>query len=90
MNKKEIIIYNLNKLKNIYKENKDKKWNLRALEIAITKIDKYDNIITSGDQLKNEIKGIGEKISKRIDEILETNTLKEFKNESNNILDNLL
>ena len=90
MNKKEIIIYNLNKLKNIYKENKDKKWNLRALEIAINKIDKYNGIIISGDQLKNEIKGIGEKISKRIDEILKTNTLKEFKIESNNNLDNLL
>jgi len=83
MNKKELIIFNLNKLKNIYKEKKDKKWNLKALEIAIDKIDKYEGIIISGNQLKDEIKGIGEKISKRIDEILETNTLKELKNDLN-------
>jgi len=94
MNKKELIIFNLSKLKNIYKKKSDKKWNLKALEIAIDKIDKYEGIIISGDQLKNEIKGIGEKFSKRINEILETNTLKELENEfnlvENNITDILL
>ena len=80
MNKKDLIIYNLNKLKSLYIDDYDKKWNLRAIENAINKINEYKADISSGDQLKNEIKGIGDKISKRIDEILETNTLKELEN----------
>jgi DNA polymerase/3'-5' exonuclease PolX len=82
MNKKEIILYNLNELKKIYMNNEDKKWNLRAVSVAITSISKYNNEIISGNQLKEKIKGIGEKIAKRIDEILLTGTLKELDNNS--------
>jgi DNA polymerase beta len=78
MDKKILIISKLESLKEIYAQNIDKKWNLRALSIAINSIKKYDGIIISGNQLQNELKGIGEKISKRIDEILETGNLQEL------------
>lgn len=78
MDKKNLIISKLESLKEIYAQNIDKKWNLRALSIAINSIKKYDGIIISGNQLQNELKGIGEKISKRIDEILETGNLQEL------------
>ena len=80
MNKKEIILYNLNELKKNYMNNEDKKWNLRAISNAIISISKYNEEIISGNQLKDKIKGIGEKISKKIDEILLTGTLKELDN----------
>jgi hypothetical protein len=84
MNKKEIILYNLNELKKIYMNNEDKKWNLRAVSTAIISISKYNDEIISGNQLKEKIKGIGEKIAKRIDEILLTGTLKELDNNNSN------
>ena len=105
MNKKEIILYNLNELKKNYMNNEDKKWNLRAISNAIISISKYNEEIISGNQLKDKIKGIGEKIAKKIDEILLTGTLKEFynndseksnnknnnqNNDQNKILDELL
>lgn len=96
MNKKELIISKLEQLKNIYKQQSDKKWNMRALSIAIDSIKKYEGNIESGNQLSKEIKGIGEKISKRIDEIINTGDLIELKdsndpnNEKSKILDNLL
>jgi DNA polymerase/3'-5' exonuclease PolX len=83
MNKKEIIINNLNKLKNIYENDQSKKWNLKAIKNAIYEISKYDKEIVSGTQLKNEINGIGEKIALRIDEIILNGFLKE-----NNLLIN--
>jgi DNA polymerase beta len=79
MNKKQIIISKLEDLKKIYLQDESKKWNLKALSNAINEIKKYNGDILSGEQLKNEIKGIGEKISKRINEILLTNDLKELK-----------
>ena len=92
MNRKDLIITNLENLKKIYQQDEDKKWNLRALSVAINAIKKYDNDITSGLKLQSEIKGIGEKISKRIDEIIETGTLKELENIStdNDFIENLL
>jgi len=89
MNKKELILFRLNELKNIYQENEEKKWNTKALINAIDSIKKYEGNIISGEQLKNELKGIGDKISKRIDEILKNGTLEELKNKLSNI-DNLL
>ena len=83
MNKKEIIINNLNKLKNIYEKDPSKKWNLKALKNAIYEISKYDKEIISGIQLKNEINGIGEKISLRIDEIISNGFLKEISDYEN-------
>jgi len=87
MNKKEIIISNLNKLKNIYEKDPSKKWNLKALKNAIYEISKYNKEILSGTQLKNEINGIGEKIAIRIDEIISNGFLKEI-NEYENIIYN--
>jgi len=94
MDKKTLIIAKLEDLKKIYQLDNDKKWNLRALSIAITAIKKYDKEIISGEILQKDLKGIGDKISKRIDEILETSTLKELNNmdtiTKNNYLDNIL
>jgi len=87
MNKKEIIINNLNKLKNIYEKDPSKKWNLKALKNAIYEISKYDKEIVSGTQLKNEINGIGEKIALRIDEIISNGFLKEISEYENNNID---
>jgi len=84
MNKKDLIVFNLEKLKKNYLGN-DKKWNLRSLSIAIDNIKNYNEEIISGDQMKNKIKGIGEKISKRIDEILKNGYLKELDSSDNNI-----
>ena len=78
MSMKEIIISKLKNLKKKYSLIEDKKWNLRALSIAINSIEKYDGEIINGNQMKNDLKGIGEKIAKRIDEILETGNLKEL------------
>ena len=92
MNKKELIINKLEDLKKIYQQNEDKKWSLKALSTAINSIKKYDGEILSGNQLKNELKGVGEKISKRVDEILETGKLSEVDDIDfdNNNLNNLL
>lgn len=88
---KDLIISNLENLKAIYQKDADKKWGLRALSIAINALKKYDGEIKSGTQLKNDVKGIGEKISKRIDEIIETGTLAELNdNQEDNALSNLL
>ena len=88
MNKKDNIIFNLNKLKNIYEKDSSKKWNLKALKNAINEISKYEKEIISGTQLKNEINGIGDKISQRIDEIISTGFLKEINEyENNNTVD---
>ena len=81
MNKKDLILLKLEKLKDNYKNNNDKKWNMRAISLAINSIKLYEGEIVSGEKLKMEIKGIGTNISKRIDEILETGDLKEL-NES--------
>ena len=83
MNKKDLIIFNLEKLKKNYLGN-DKKWNLISLLKAIENIKNYNGEIISGDQMRNKIKGIGEKISKRIDEILKNGYLSELENVNNN------
>ena len=80
MDNKTSIINNLEKLKSLYSSDEDKKWNIRALSMAINALKKYDNHILSGKQLQSEVKGVGEKIAIRIDEILLTGTLKEFDN----------
>jgi DNA polymerase beta len=91
MDNKTLILSKLEDLKKIYQLDNDKKWNLRALSIAINAIKKYDKEIISGEILQKDLKGIGEKISKRIDEILKTGTLQELNNtDSNNYLENIL
>jgi DNA polymerase beta len=84
MDKKKLIISKLEDLKKSYQLNIDKKWNLHALTIAINSIKEYDKEIFSGEILRKDIKGIGIKISKRINEILESGTLKELNNTSQN------
>ena len=71
MELKNKIIDNLNKLKISYYNQNDKKWQIKALTTAIQNIEKYNNQIISGNDLKQNIKGIGEKICKYIDEIIE-------------------
>ena len=78
MDKKKLILLKLEELKYIYQQDPSKKWNLKSLIYAIHQIQKYDSIIVSGEQIRKEIKGIGDKISKRIDEILETGNLAEL------------
>lgn len=95
MSKKELIISNLESLKKTYLHDDSKKWNLKALSSAINSIKKYEGEILNGAQLEKDIKGVGEKIAKRIDEILETGSLKELNNissndKSNDNLENLL
>jgi DNA polymerase/3'-5' exonuclease PolX len=91
MNKKDLILNKLYSLKELYKNKEDKIWNLRAIDKSITSIKNYKGEIISGTQLENEIKGIGKKISKRIDEILETGDLIELnKSDNNNNLNNIL
>mgnify|MGYP001333256479 CR=1 FL=1 len=80
MNKNNLIISNLEKLKISYLDDESKKWNIRALNIAIKNLKEYPDEIKSGEEIKNKIKGIGDKISKRIDEIIEYGCLKEIEN----------
>ena len=85
MDRKTLIISNLEKLKLFYlQDNANKKFQIIALNKAISSIQSYTKEILSGTQLKTDISGIGDKISKRIDEILDPNfsgTLKELENQ---------
>ena len=74
------IINNLNKLKISYYNQKNKQWQIKALNNAINNIEKYDKEIVSGKNLKDNIKGIGDKISKYIDEIIEIGYISDLKN----------
>ena len=80
MDIKNKILENLNKLKISYYSQENKKWQIKALTSAITNIEKYENDIISGEDLKKNIKGIGDKISKYIDEIIEHGYLLDLKN----------
>lgn len=77
---KNKILENLNKLKISYYSQENKKWQIKALTSAINNIEKYENDIISGEDLKKNIKGIGDKISKYIDEIIEHGYLLDLKN----------
>ena len=85
MDRKTLIISNLEKLKLFYlQDNANKKFQIIALNKAISSIQSYTKEILSGTQLKTDISGIGDKISKRIDEILDphfSGTLKELENQ---------
>ena len=85
MERKTLIISNLEKLKLFYlQDNANKKFQIIALNKAISSIQSYTKEIVSGTQLKTDISGIGDKISKRIDEILDphfSGTLKELENQ---------
>ncbi len=79
MDNKKIILEEFQILLSLYKQDPSKKFNGIALQKAIKSIESYDKPIQSGEQMKNEFKGIiGEKIANRIDEILETKHLAEL------------
>ena len=82
MELKNKILLNLNKLKISYYNEKDKKWQIKALTNAINNIEKYENDIISGEDLKNNIKGIGTKIAVYIDEIIEFGFIKNLENKN--------
>ena len=82
MELKNKILLNLNKLKISYYNEKDKKWQIKALTNAINNIEKYENDIISGEDLKNNIKGIGTKIAVYIDEIIEYGFIKNLENKN--------
>jgi len=84
MELKNKIIDNLNKLKISYYNQNDKKWQIKALTTAIQNIEKYNNQIISGNDLKQNIKGIGEKICKYIDEIIEHGYILDLHNKNIN------
>ena len=76
------IIENLNKLKIYYYSQKDKQWQIKALNVAIINIEKYNDEIISGENLKKNIKGIGIKISKYIDEIIKNGYIQDLHNKN--------
>lgn len=80
MNQK--IIEQLEKLKISYYGKTDKKWQITALNKALSSLKKYDKIITSGTQVQNEIKGIGKKIAIHIDDILKNGSIQELLNQN--------
>ena len=81
---KDLIVSKLSDLRDIYKTDKDKIWQLKALNVAIRLIKDYDKPILSGIQLEKDIKGIGKKISARIQEIIDTGDLQELYDITNN------
>ena len=82
MELKKKIIENLNKLKISYYSQKDKQWQIKALNNAILNIEKYEDEIISGENLKKHIKGIGTKISIYIDEIIKNGYINDLKNKN--------
>jgi len=82
MELKKKIIENLNKLKVSYYSQKDKQWQIKALNNAILNIEKYEDEIISGENLKKNIKGIGSKISNYIDEIIENGYINDLKDKN--------
>ena len=61
-----------------YKTNSAKIWKVRALRNGIDAIKRYNKVIKSGEDVKH-LEGIGKGLVTRIDEILETGTLKGLK-----------
>lgn len=77
MNK--IIIDKLTLLCDFYKKDTKLKFKYNAIQKALSYIKQYEYPITSGSFAKKNIQYIGDGISKRIDEILNTGTLDELK-----------
>ena len=64
MDNKTLIISHLEKVKLFYmQDNVNKKFQIISLNKAISSIQNYTNEIKSGNQLKKDIKGIGESIA---------------------------
>lgn len=67
----------LSKLVTMY-DNNNNKFKSNAIKKAIYNINNYEGLIESGQNAKENIKGIGPGIMKRIDEIIKTGTLSEL------------
>ncbi len=84
-NKKEKILFFLNKLLIIYKKDPLKKFQTKALINGINVLENYNGIILNGNQLQKDLKGIGKGLGERIDEILNTGILKECESNNNKL-----
>jgi|TARA_B110000858_G_scaffold161378_1_gene185944 DNA polymerase beta len=78
MNEKNKKIIDCFKLLSKHYECNGLKWKKRAIDKAIKILNKYNDVIISGAHAK-QLDNIGEGIAKRIDEIIQTNTLVELK-----------
>ncbi len=81
---KENILLQFQKLESFYQLDKSKTFQLKALRNAIRVISVFPGTYMSGGDLMKQckemnIKGIGQGIADRIDEVISTNTLDEFK-----------
>lgn len=74
------IINNLEQLANLYKKDPKLKFKVSAINKALSYIKNYPYSITSGQYAREHLPSIGDGISKRIDEIIETGSLKELSN----------
>ena len=83
----QLILEKLNLLATQYKKDPSLKFKYSALVKAIRHITQYPYAITSGKMAKENLPNIGDGISRRIDEILTTNNLKELDNQSDPQLD---
>lgn len=73
----QLIIQELTKLSYKYNEDPSLKFKKKAIDNALMTLKEYKNEIKSGDDAKNNIKGIGKGIADRIDEIIKNGKLKE-------------
>lgn len=81
---KKIILEQLEKLKISYYQDSSKKWQIIAINKAIKSIESYTKEIKSGEQLQEEIKGIGSKIKDHINEIITEGSIKCIENKDLN------
>lgn len=81
---KKIILEQLEKLKISYYQDSSKKWQIIAINKAIKSIESYTKEIKSGEQLQEEIKGIGSKIKDHINEIIKEGSIKCIENKDLN------
>lgn len=72
------LVNNFQKLSLIFATNPKSQFKLKALEKVLPQIIAHEFPIVSGDYAKSCLQGVGKGFAERIDEILETGTLKEF------------
>lgn len=76
---KDKIVDILQQLSNKYKSMPDKTFQLRAVITALSNLKKLNDEIISGKDAAKKVKGIGDGMKRRIDEILEKGELDELK-----------
>ena len=77
----QTIIHHLTELVEQIKREEEPKWKFKVKQYnnAIKKIKQYPKTIESGKEARENIEGIGEGISKRIDELIKTGKIQELK-----------